>query len=65
MSHKKSHNKNIDEFENNDLGYYESKVDSLKKTVNQLEKMNKRKKEVMKLEKKKRKMLKEMKKMHR
>ena len=52
MSHKKSHNKNIDEFENNDLGYYESKVDSLKKTVKQLEK-------------KRRKMLKEMKKMHR
>lgn len=65
MSHKKSHNRNTDELENKDLGYYENKVDSLKKTVKQLEKMNKRKKEVMKLEKKKRKMLKEMKKMHR
>jgi len=44
MSHKKSHNKNIDEFENNDLGYYESKVDSLKKTVKQLKMLKEMKK---------------------
>ncbi|MFL0195589.1 hypothetical protein ACJDU8_08435 [Clostridium sp. WILCCON 0269] len=65
MSHKKSRNKSEEEMENKDLGYYENKAESLKKTVKHLEKINKRKKEVMKLEKKKRRMVKEMKKKHR
>lgn len=65
MSHKKSRRKNEEETENKDLGYYDNKVESLKKTVKHLEKINKRKKEVMKLEKKRRRMLKEMKKKHR
>lgn len=66
MSRKKSHVKNIEEeIQNKDLGYYDNKVESLKKTVKQMEKINKRKKEVMKLEKKRKRMLKEMKRKHR
>ena len=64
MSHKRSHSRRTEEAENNDLGYYENKAESLKKTVKQLEKMHKKKKEVMKLEKKKKHILKEMKKVH-
>ncbi|MEY7999348.1 hypothetical protein AB8U03_03900 [Clostridium sp. Mt-5] len=64
MSHKRSHSQKTGELESTDLGYYENKAESLKKTVKQLEKMNKRKKEVMKLEKKKRRILREMKKVH-
>ncbi|MBA5851449.1 hypothetical protein H2684_09035 [Clostridium sp. cel8] len=63
MSHKKK-SKSKEEIENQDLGYYENKVNSLKKTVKQLEKIKKRRKEVQELERKKRRIMKKMKKRH-
>ncbi|MCI1944942.1 hypothetical protein [Clostridium luticellarii] len=64
MSHKGSYHKKSVDVKNNDLGYYENRAESLKKTVKQLEKMHKKKKEVMKLEKKRRHILRQMRRAH-
>lgn len=61
MSHKKRREDKTKE-ENMDLGYYENRVNSLKKTVKQLHKIKKKKKEVRELEKRKRKIFKKIKK---
>lgn len=63
MSHKKRY-EDREQDENKDLGYYENKVNSLKKTVKQLDKMKRRKKQAAELERKKRKILKKMKRHH-
>ncbi|WP_446898271.1 hypothetical protein ACSVC9_15345 [Clostridium sp. LBM24168] len=63
MSHKKR-SENKEQIENKDLGYYENKVNSLKKTVKQLEKIKRRKKQEAELEKKKRRILRKMRKHH-
>lgn len=63
MSHKRR-SEDREQIENKDLGYYENKVNSLKKTVKQLEKIKRRKKQTVELERKKRKILRKMKKHH-
>ncbi|MBR9648847.1 hypothetical protein [Clostridium tyrobutyricum] len=63
MSHKRRY-KDRKEDENNDLEYYDNKVNSLKKTVKQMYKIKRRKKEISELERKRRKILKKMDKHH-
>lgn len=63
MSHKRK-SENKEQIENKDLGYYENRVNSLKKTVKQLEKIKRRKKQEAELERKKRKILRKIKKHH-
>ncbi|MCH3965328.1 MAG: hypothetical protein LKE46_13795 [Clostridium sp.] len=63
MSHKRK-SEDRDQIENKDLGYYENRVTSLKKTVKQLEKIKRRKKQEAELERKRRKILRKIKKHH-